>query len=172
MEIPIIYVNRKHHTGEIREANRRLLDTCVEVTERCVGEVRRVNSEWDPAFAVERMKQLCNPDVLPYRLKRKWSLDEQRTWFALRDELNLGTVPSRVDRRIEEFLEPVGDFKSPFQVLSFWRYAQQRLEFLQGDRGIQTLGTVKSTALTFVESRVVRHALRGIYLTKSENSTI
>lgn len=164
MEIPIIYVNKKHHTGDIHEASQRLLETCNEITEVCVSQVRDINGKWSGQYAEEFMKRYCGNDALSSRLKKAWSSDELRVVCVLRDDLAVLKPDARIDVNLRAKLNRVESLKTPFQALSFWRQTQARLEYLMNPQIKLSLGSVKYPIYSLIESRVLNHALSGVYL--------
>lgn len=168
-----LFVNEKHHTGEYREATRELLDSGIQVVERCVNNVRDFHGMWDGhpgAIDWPLRRFTSSKDFVGDRLRHRWERNEKRILGILVFELKRMGLGSPVDERLMDSLIQLELFNNTFSALKFWRYAEERMHFLQSERADETLGTISLVSYSYIESRLLDLALRGVYLTRANTN--
>lgn len=169
MEIPLFYVNQKHTSRDLYGAVNELNGTSLRVVDEYIGLARRADDTTLGVNVEPRLRRLMSEDYLPRSVKKVWNRCEERVFDVLKHELKLRRVSAkRVDMQLEEMLLQVDEFNSVYEALVFWRCAQERIYFLSTDRARERLGLIGLAAFNFAESRIIRHAARGVYLTRPE----
>lgn len=171
MEVPVIYVNNNHTTKDLYGAVGELNESSMRVVDKYMGLVKEADDTTVGVNAEPWLQRLMSEDYLPFKIRRSWHRSEERVLNVLKHELKMQRVSTRrVDMQLEERLEQVEEFKTIYEALVFWGCAFERLNFLSTERARDRLGLISLAVYNFAESRIIRHAARGVYLTRPEFS--